>query len=289
MGTFHAGLMWNIHSTDMLNLRPATSQQLSPVEEQEKLLDDALGQVKVNAFQVKRCLDKGKLMDALKHASAMLGELRTSLLSPKSYYELYMAITDELRHMELYLLDEFQKGRKVTDLYELVQYAGNIVPRLYLLITVGLVYIKSNSGLKRDILNDLVEMCRGVQHPLRGLFLRNYLLQCTRNVLPDSPEMENEDGNGNVRDSINFVLMNFAEMNKLWVRMQHQGHSREKQNREKEREELRILVGTNLVRLSQLESVTMEKYQKIVLPGILEQVSHNYSCSMGLNKCSKYF
>ena len=27
-------------------------------------------------------------MDALKHASSMLGELRTSLLSPKSYYEL---------------------------------------------------------------------------------------------------------------------------------------------------------------------------------------------------------
>ena len=27
-------------------------------------------------------------MDALKHASTMLGELRTSLLSPKSYYEL---------------------------------------------------------------------------------------------------------------------------------------------------------------------------------------------------------
>ncbi|KAK4885950.1 hypothetical protein RN001_002221 [Aquatica leii] len=251
---------------------PTTSQQLSPVEEQEKLLDEALGQVKVNAFQVKRCLDKNKLMEALKHASAMLGELRTSLLSPKSYYELYMAITDELRHMELYLLDEFQKGRKVADLYELVQYAGNIVPRLYLLITVGLVYIKSNSGLKRDILNDLVEMCRGVQHPLRGLFLRNYLLQCTRNVLPDIPETDCEDKNGNVRDSINFVLMNFAEMNKLWVRMQHQGHSRDKQNREKEREELRILVGTNLVRLSQLESVTMEKYQKIVLPGILEQV-----------------
>lgn len=35
-------------------------------------------------------------------------------------------------------------------------------------------------------------MCRGVQHPLRGLFLRNYLLQCTRNVLPDVPSAENE-------------------------------------------------------------------------------------------------
>lgn len=63
-----------------------------------------------------------------------------------------MAITDELRHLELYLLEEFQKGRKVADLYELVQYAGNIVPRLYLLITVGLVYIKTNSNLRRDLL-----------------------------------------------------------------------------------------------------------------------------------------
>ena len=56
----------------------------------------------------------------------------------------------------------------------------------YLLVTVGTVYIKSNEGSRRDILRDLVEMCRGVQHPLRGLFLRNYLLQCTRNLLPDT-------------------------------------------------------------------------------------------------------
>jgi hypothetical protein len=121
-----------------------------------------------------------------KYSIIFSDELRTSLLSPKSYYELYMAICDELRHLELYLLDEFQKGRKVADLYELVQYAGNIVPRMYLLITVGLVYIKTHEYSRRDIIRDLVEMCRGVQHPLRGLFLRNYLLQCTRNVLPDA-------------------------------------------------------------------------------------------------------
>lgn len=59
--------------------------------------------------------------------------------------------------------------------------------------------------------------------------------------------------------------MNFAEMNKLWVRMQHQGHSRERERREREREELRLLVGTNLVRLSQLESITLEKYCKVII------------------------
>lgn len=68
---------------------------------------------------------------------------------------------------------------------------------------------------------------------------------------------------GTVKDSVDFILLNFAEMNKLWVRMQHQGHSRDKEKRERERQELRLLVGTNLVRLSQLECVDMERYKKV--------------------------
>lgn len=61
-------------------------------------------------------------------------------------------------------------------------------------------------------------------------------------------------------------------MNKLWVRLQHQGHSREREKRETERKDLRILVGTNLVRLSQLEGVDVDMYQRIILPAVLEQV-----------------
>lgn len=101
----------------------ATSQ-----EDQEKLLDEAIQVVKSQSFQMKRCLvgvdpyrkyhlsfvfvffsllpilnsqmqDKTKLMDGLKHASNMLSELRTSMLSPKSYYELcilFVLGTDKL-------------------------------------------------------------------------------------------------------------------------------------------------------------------------------------------------
>lgn len=71
---------------------------------------------------------------------------------------------------------------------------------------------------------------------------------------------------GTVMDSIDFILLNFSEMNKLWVRMQHQGHTRDRNKREQERRELRILVGTNLVRLSQLECIDMEKYKKVRHP-----------------------
>jgi vacuolar protein sorting-associated protein 35 len=77
---------------------------------------------------------------------------------------------------------------------------------------------------------------------------------------------------GCLQDSISFVLTNFIEMNKLWVRLQHQGHSRDREKREMERRELRILVGTNLVRLSQLDGVDLDLYQNTILPSILEQV-----------------
>lgn len=68
-----------------------------------------------------------------------------------------------------------------------------IIYERYLLITVGTVYIRINEYARKIILRDLVEMCRGVQHPLRGLFLRNYLLQCTKNLLPDVMVEEKED------------------------------------------------------------------------------------------------
>ncbi len=55
------------------------------------------------------------------------------------------------------------------------------------------------------------------------------------------------------------------EMNKLWVRLQHQGHSRERERRENERRELKLLVGSNLVRLSQLEAMDLELYKQVSL------------------------
>ena len=41
-----------------------------------------------------------------------------------------MGISDQLQHLEQHLVEESEKGKKNLDLYELVQYAGNIIPRL---------------------------------------------------------------------------------------------------------------------------------------------------------------
>ncbi|SOV02304.1 related to vacuolar protein-sorting protein VPS35 [Ustilago sp. UG-2017a] len=240
------------------------------MDDSAKVLSEALNVVKVQLVQMKRCLDADQVMDALKSASTMLSELRTSSLSPKNYYELYMAVFDALRHLSIYLYDAHTTGKHhLADLYELVQYCGNIVPRLYLMITVGSVYMSIPDAPIKEIMKDVMEMSRGVQHPTRGLFLRHYLSGATRDYLPVGQDM---GPGGNLQDSIGFVLTNFIEMNKLWVRLQHQGHSRDREKREMERKELRILVGTNLVRLSQLEGVDLEMYQRTILPSILEQV-----------------
>jgi hypothetical protein len=55
----------------------------------------------------------------------------------------------------------------------------------YLLVLVGSVYIKSKEVPAKDVLRDMVEMCKGVQHPVRGLFLRHYLSEMTKDKLPD--------------------------------------------------------------------------------------------------------
>ncbi|KAI9661111.1 MAG: Vacuolar protein sorting-associated protein 35 [Bathelium mastoideum] len=236
-------------------------------EDQARLLEDALAVVRQQSMLMRRCLETpGKLMDALKCSSTLVSELRTSSLGPKQYYELYMSVFDALRHLSVYLRESHPTNH-LADLYELVQYAGNVVPRLYLMITVGTVYMAIEDAPVKEIMKDMMEMSRGVQHPVRGLFLRYYLSGQARDHLPagtgDGPE-------GNLQDSISFVLTNFVEMNKLWVRLQHQGHSREREQRSKERKELQLLVGSNLVRLSQL--VDLETYKTVILAPLLEQV-----------------
>ncbi|KAJ2888014.1 retromer complex subunit Vps35 [Coemansia asiatica] len=264
-------------------------------DEQSKLLDDALQAVKVQAFQMKRCVDNDRLMDGLKHCSTMLNELRTSSLTPKNYYELYLATFDAMQYLIGALRAAHLSGKNhLADLYELVQYAGNIVPRLYLMITIGSAYMSlagtpiergrrdsnqmdgDNGGSDevipvREVMLDMLEMARGVQHPTRGLFLRYYLGQMTKDYLPLSGS-DSDGPEGNLEDSTHFILTNFVEMNKLWVRLQHQGLSKDKERREAERRDLRTLVGSNLLRLASLNGVPRSTYEEAILPKLLSQV-----------------
>ncbi|KAI5964666.1 vps35 [Candida pseudojiufengensis] len=231
--------------------------------EQTNILNTSISNIKHQSNLMKNDLEENKLLQALKHCSNFLNELRTNQLTPKQYYEIYMLIFDSLEILSLYLsnnntttTNDSTQNTFLADLYEIVQYSGNIIPRLYMMIVIGTTYMKFNNSPIKDLMKDMIEMCHGVQHPIRGLFLRYYLSQRIKNLLPF-------DNKQDFNETIEFLIKNFIEMNKLWVRLQHQGHSSEREIRYKERKELKILVGSNLVRLSQImddyESLNNEK------------------------------
>ncbi len=53
--------------------------------------------VRQQAFYMKKALDHNSLREALKHSSAMLCELKTSLLSPRNYFNLCKFNEGELK------------------------------------------------------------------------------------------------------------------------------------------------------------------------------------------------
>lgn len=240
------------------------------MDEQDRLLQTSSAVVREQAFFMKKAIEQENLRDALKYSSNMICELRTAQLSPRFYYELYMLIFQELQHLAAFFGDKARHGRKLTELYESVQHAGNILPRLYLLITVGVAYIQSGEAPGAEILRDMAELCKGVQHPIRGLFLRYYLLQMAKDRLQS---VASESATG-LDEVVDFILNNFIETTRLWIRVQSQAGpgQRDRVKRERERHDLRILVGASLVRLSQLEGVTRSFYSDKILPRILEQV-----------------
>jgi hypothetical protein len=282
-----------------------------------------------------------------------------------------------------------------SELYETVQYYPRVVPRLYLQICMGAVTIRSGSSTPVQVMEELAEAAKCVQCPVRGLFLRYYLLLALKDKLPDGSLKEDseskiveevanveEEGEtivpplthveagqdilgagstspsaamlptspppalppppppatdgplfpdstlldaplffdeplgegstpanssivstptkspadattttdpnnksttveptqriGTVVDSYEFILRNLLEMNRLWIRIQHMpgDNSKEtKRRRERERNDLRILVGSNLNRLSQLDGITAHTYGSKILPRILEEIA----------------
>ncbi|EEB06013.1 retromer complex subunit Vps35 [Schizosaccharomyces japonicus yFS275] len=246
------------------------------VEAIARPLEESLAICKKNIALMYKHLDNYRFMEAFRYCSKSLQEMRNDILSPKQYYELYMLVSESLRVLSRALLDAHLNGsHNLLDLYELVQYAGTVIPRLYLMITVGGAYVESPDASVRDVISDMLDMSRGVQHPLRGLFLRHFLLTQTRRGLVQLTDNKNDDEKPTkctITDALDFLIPNFIEMNKLWVRMQHLGPIKEYAKRLQERNELKVLIGTNLVRISQLNELTLDLYRNKVLPAIIEQI-----------------
>lgn len=243
------------------------------MDTQEILLDQHLKNVRSKSYQINLSIEKNNLRQCLIDTNLLLLELKTRKLSPRNYYQLYTAIFDEMQTVQSFFKEELKRGRRTKDLYNSVQQAQNIVPRIYLMCSAASVCIEKEPNSVKEKLFDLLNMIKGVQNPTKGLFSRYYLLKTIKDKLPDKGnEYCNE--NSNINDTFNFILTNFEEMNNLWIRLSSKAENMDKDEniineREKERKELETLVGENINRLSRMEGLDLDIYKNDVLPKIL--------------------
>lgn len=238
-------------------------------EDQERILNNGLKNIKSQSFHINNSIEKNDLRQCLKHTFALLCELREEKLHPRNYYHLYTAAFDQMQYVENFFKEEIHRGRRVKDLYDSVQQAYYIIPRIYLLITAGAIYMETEKNKTSEIIFDLLQMVKGIQNPIRGLFTRYYLLKMIKDKLPDQGnEYQNEKST--FSDTLKFILQNLEEMNRLWIRLSTNAPSSDKVIREKDRNELKILVGENITRLSSLNGLTLEIYQDEILPKIIQ-------------------
>ena len=254
-------------------------------EEKDLNLEKGLKKIKEQSFHINSAIEKNNLRQCLKEAFIMLCELRTNELSPKNYYNLYISVVDVMLNLKNYMIEEINRGRRLIDLYDDVQQAQYVIPRFYLMITVGSIYIEKEPRSTRIIIYDMLGLVKSVQNPIKGLFLRNYLLKMIKDKLPDKDNVYLREG-ASFEDSLKFIIENMEEMNRLWIRLSS-GAGSEKMRREKERDELKILIGESMNKLSSLENLSIDLYEKNVLPRLLDIIinSKDKLCQQYLMEC----
>ena len=238
-------------------------------DEQEKCLDESLKIVKQQSYHIHQAIDRNNCRSVLKETAHMLLELKSSLLTPNSYYQLYSVCLDEMLNVLNFFKEEARRGRRMRRLYDVVQQASNIIPRLYLMVAVGAVVIEDDPKQCKEIITDLLGMLKGVQSPTRGLFTRHFFMKLIKDKLPDKGN-DYESEECTTEDAIGFILQNLEEMTRLWRRLSDNTMGEEKMLRERERQDLKILIGENINRLSSLEGLSNELYKDKILPKLIE-------------------
>jgi vacuolar protein sorting-associated protein 35 len=227
----------------------------------DERLTSQLASVEASCETMKKFMSRGAHDDVLATAQEMLAPM-SSEFSIAMYAKLHARCSLHLRLLEAYLVKAASKGhgRPVVELYQRVQCCNALLPRLYLLVTLGCVCIKMRAVSPKSILQDVAEMCHGVHHTVRGLFLRAFTVQMYRDKMPATS------------DAAAFLLESFRETNKLWLRLNAETTEESREAQAAEFNQMRDVVTVHFARLRGLRGFGPEIYRSAVLPVVQEQI-----------------
>jgi hypothetical protein len=160
-----------------------------------------------------RPLDLGDVDEAFLHAAKMILPLSKLHLSPQSYCVLYHVVSANLIWVSVTIADTTRlSNREITEQYVMVQYNRGASQRLSLMVVLGPKLAMRRVARMKDVIKDLSEMLKQARDPIHVVFLRHFPFSGFKQHLSERSHHEMDR-------SLKFLLRNFAQMSRIWVRI----------------------------------------------------------------------
>lgn len=223
---------------------------MEEIKDEKQLLENLYKHVKMTSMKMNNAIDRNDMRQVLKLSVDMINALKTDFKTPSYYNQLFLNVIEELLPLDKYFREEVKRGRRIKEFYEAVQQCITVLPRMYLMIITGNIYIENCPNDQKEIICEIMKMANGVQHPLRGFYTRYFILKTLKDNFND----------------IDSILTNIKEMNKLWIRIGHMKHLLGSES-VKVRNELKDIIAENITLLANVENINDNIYKnKILLP-----------------------
>ena len=200
---------------------------------QIQLINSIYSLIKPISELLKTSIDNNNTRQVLKSTKELLCQLNTDYLSPQSYHQIFTLIFENILQVQSYFLNEVKKGRNSLNLYFSVQQCLTALPRAYLMIMMGSIILENDSIDKKELFEDLLEVCNNIKNPIKGLFLRFFLVKILNNYFTD----------------FDLLMINFKEMIRLWINIKKLKNISEK-NINKYRSYLKVLIGDHITKFA---------------------------------------
>ena len=229
----------------------------------------------------------------------LISLLKIDLLTPSNYYLLYIDAIDILQEtIEYYIRDNVSKGTKIKYIYESVQQSQYLMPRIYLMIICGSIYLELYPLKYREIIFELLNAVKCVQSPLRGFWLRYFLFKSLKNILPikNGEYIYNQDYFFIYRNiSLLFLLNNLEEMSLCALRTKREIYIDDKKMDDKQRINMISCIEEIIEEISYMKGIDKNIFVNKILPkmyDIIEKVEDGndyYLEQVIISSIIKYF
>ena len=242
--------------------------------EQEKYLNQISKVFEYQSSLIKIYPSSKNFSKCFLDTASLISLLKVNLLTPSNYYLLYIDTMELLQEtIEYYIRDNVSKGIKIKYIYESVQQCQYLIPRIYLMIISGSVYLGLYPIKYREIVYDLLNVVKCIQNPLRGFWIRYFLFKSLKNILPIKigEYISNEEYFFLYRNiSLSFLMTNLEELVLFAMRTKKEIYIDDKKIEEKQRINMIQSIEEVIEEISCMKGVDKNIFVNKILPKMFD-------------------